>query len=402
MVNGSEVEAYFDWDEHPVMQQVRRERLDAWTKLVDRGVPGKIGGDYLDLDLPRYDGDDIGHLPATLLPMDKSGELPTPEKDSVFAEEETPAAKAITVIRSKLLTRKPVLQIASPSIVECSCGCSLEDALMEIKGRSEKEIKLWKGIVAPRRETIRAYTSKFNRVLMIARGEVLRKIERAAASEKSIVTKHVAADFMFNLENFTNVFQAAMRSVGLDALKKAGDQVFAELGKDDPWKMPQAETLTFLTNRKNKLSGVPDEVFDRIRNVITDGLQSGDPLNDIAAAIRGEFNDIGAGRARVIASTETSAAYGYGRHEAMSAAGVQFKRWLTSGNSNVREAHELMNGAIVPIDDPFVVINPKDGDTDEIDYPGDINGEPWDVINCHCVQVASATGPDDDDDGGEA
>jgi hypothetical protein len=406
LMAGREIEARFDWSEHPVLQSVRNEKLDAGTKLFDRGMPWKVISDYLHLDLPEFDGDDQGYIPATLLPVGLDAGKLLPEADPNFAEGETTpppaddpvkdALRAIRLLKSKAFG--PIIPAPAPAseFEGCVCGCSLNDEAM-MKGRSEKEIKLWRSLIAGRRETMRMYASKFNRALMIARSDVLSKLSTAASREKSPVTKHVAADFMFNLQNFTSFFQTAMRSVASNALQKAGDQVFAELGKDDPWKMPSDQTIKFLKDRENKLAGVPDEVFDRVRNVIGDGLKNGDSLNDIASAVRGEFNDLSAGRAQVIASTETAAAYGKGRDAAMKSAGVQWKKWLTSGNSNVRAAHALMNGAIVGVNDDFTVINPKTGETDTIQHPGDVSGAPWNVINCHCVALASATGPDDNE-----
>ena len=406
---GMEVEAYFDWDEHPVMQQVRRERLDAWTKLFDRGVPGRIASDYLDLDLPDYPGADQGYIPFSLAPVGAEG-LP-PEKNPAFSETENADEEMKSAFKTlRSLRTAPATQSAighRPSAI-CSCGCSLDDAQMAspvagCKARSEKDIKLWKSIIAPRRETIRAYASKFNKCLMVARAEVIGKLEKAAALEKSAsVTRAVAADFLFNLDAFTKLFQVSMRGVAVNALQKAGDQVFAEIGKDDVWKMPSAQALKFLKDRQNKLANVPNEVFDSVRNVIVDGLQHGETLGSIADGVRAEFNDMSKGRAFVIANTETASAYGYGRHQAMRTAGVQFKRWLVSGNSNVRQAHLDMNGVIVGIDEMFVVTQTDEsakttfGDVDEVEHPAGMSGEPWNVINCHCCEVASATGPDEE------
>jgi SPP1 gp7 family putative phage head morphogenesis protein len=391
---GVEIEARFDWAEHPVLQSVRNEKIDAGIKLFDRGMPWEAISDYLHLDMPEFTGDDQGYLPAMLMPVGTEPATP-PEVDPTLAEDPVKdALRAIQSLRNKSKERIAPESAERSGPHASGCGCSLNDELM-LKGRSEKEIKLWKSIVAGRREFIRAYASKFNRVLMTARAEVIGKLERAAGNEKAVV-KHVAADFLFNLDDFTNTFQAAMRGVSVSALQKSGEQVYAELGKDDPWKMPQAEALKFLKDRKNKLSGVPDEVFDRVRNQITAGLQNGDSLRDIAANVRSEFNDISAGRANVIASTETAAAAGVGRHQAMKDAGVQYKQWLTSGNANVRSAHADMNGTIVAMDELFVVTN-DDGDTDEVMHPGDPDGEPWNVINCHCVEIASAAGPEEDD-----
>ena len=412
---GREIEARFDWAEHPVLQQVRAEKIDSGVKLVNLGMPWKTASDYLHLNLPSFPGDDQGHLPATLLPVDAaapSGGAPL-EKDDTYAED--PVKDALRAVRnlkaniqrSTFNAEPPTTKTVGLGVTDCACGCSLDDSMMAVrKDRSEKEIALWKSLVAPRRETIRAYSSKFNKCLMTARAEVIGKLERAAEREKARsagapIIKAVAADFMFNLPNFEKVFQVSMRAVAVTALQKGGDQVYAELGKDDPWKMPPAEAVKFLKNRENKLSGVPQEVFDRIRNAITNGLQNGDPLDEIASAVRGEFNDLGTGRARTIASTETAAAYGTSRDLAMKAAGVQFKQWLTSGNANTRMAHEDMNGTIVGIEENFVVTQTDDsaktfGEVDEVKHPGDIEGEPWNVINCHCVEIASATGPDDD------
>ncbi len=405
LMAGREIDARFDWAEHPVLQQVRAEKIDSGVKLVNLGMPWKTASDYLHLNLPEFPGDDQGHLPATLLPVEENGLPPeAPETSATFAED--PVKNALRAIKS-LRRTVPKSEIGKPKTenpgnVECACGCSLDDSQMVAgcKARSEKEITLWKSLVAPRRETLRAYQSKFNKCLMAARAEVIGKLERAGAREKSPVQKHVAADFMFNLPDFEKMFQASMRAVSVTALQKGGDQVYAELDKTDPWKMPPAEAVRFLKNRENKLSGVPPEVFDRIRNVIVNGLQNGDPLADIAGAVRGEFNELGAGRARTIASTETAAAYGVSRDLAMKSAGVQYKRWLTSGNVNTRAAHADMNGTIVGIAENFVVTQTDAsastfGEVDEVKHPGDINGEPWNVINCHCVEIASATGPDD-------
>ena len=387
---GQEVEARFDWSEHPVLQAVRNERIDAGVKFVNLGMPWKTASDYLHLDLPRFPGDEQGHLPATLLPVDANGLPPeAPETGDTFAEDPAKSTlRAIARLRQRL--QPPALP---PPAMACQCGCSLEN--LETKGRPEKEIALWKSLVAPRRETIRAYQSKFNKCLMTARAEVLGKLARAQEREKAAVSRHVAADFLFDLSNFDKIFQASMRSVALTALQKGGDQVYAELNQTDPWKMPPAEAIKFLKNRANKLSGVPPEVFDRIRTAITNGLQNGDSLADIASAVRGEFNELSGGRARTIASTETAAAYGTSRNLAMKAAGVQFKQWLTSGNANVRAAHADMNGTIVGINEEFVVTNDT-GETDAIQHPGDPYGEPWNVINCHCIEIASATGPAED------
>jgi HK97 family phage portal protein len=392
-MHGSPVEAYFEFDDHPVMQQVRRERIDAWTKLVDRGMPGLMAGETLDLDLPEYPAGKVGLIPFSLAPF---GETPEPTQDETLAEPETesdPIQEALRALRS----RSAAVSKTSRSNSDCNCG-SLDFEALQLRASDSADVKRWKSIVAKRRETIRNYQSKFTAVLMTARREVLGKLQReemkALGAASVPASRAVAADFIFDLSSFQKVFQAQMRSAGLNALQSAGEQLFAEVGKDDPWQTPQKEAVDFIRNRENRLSGVPLDVHARIKEALASGLNNGDSLRDIAKAVRAEFNEISEQRAQVIASTETAAAYGTGRDLAMRAAGIQFKQWLTSGNSNVRAAHALMNGATVGIEELFTVINPQSGEVDTVKHPADPNGAPWNVINCHCVEIAVEAPPE--------
>jgi SPP1 gp7 family putative phage head morphogenesis protein len=407
---GRRVQAYFDFDEHPVMQAVRRERIDSWTKLVDRGVPGETASDYLDLDLPEYPAGKVGLLPFSLAPY---GETPTMEDDTNLSdtteiEEETPVTEALQALRA--LRARNITPAAKT--VTSECGCDLGD--ITIRAGDSADVKLWKSRMAVRRETIAAYTSKFTRLLMLARREVLAKLDRAEeiglratrsggsayAEHNAWLQRASAADFLFDVTKWGPQFQAAMRTVAIDALQKAGDQVFAELKRDDPWKMPSAESIQFLRDRENRLANVPEDVYGRVKDTIEDGLNKGSTLKQIATDVRGTFNDISERRAKTIATTETSAAFAHGRHVALKAAGVQYKRWLVSGNSNVRASHRAMNGTIVSVDELFVVTNLEQGskqfgEVDAIKHPADSAGAAWNVINCNCIELAEASPSED-------
>jgi uncharacterized protein with gpF-like domain len=71
----------------------------------------------------------------------------------------------------------------------------------------------------------------------------------------------------------------------------------------------------------------------------------------------------------------------------MQEAGITLKQWLTSGNANVRPAHQAANGQVVPVEEPFIV------DGEELMNPGDSSGSPGNVINCHCVAIPIAADP---------
>jgi phage portal protein BeeE len=364
MAAGRVARVALDWDDHPVMQEVRRERADTAVKLWQVGMPMEKVNDYLHLDLPDFDGWDVGYLPYSVAPVGSAESAP-PQKDPAFTQGADGVAPedgdAVQQMLRVLRNGETTFQRARPA----------------------HEIALWKTHAAKRRAFIKLFESKFNRILFEARAETLRKIElHYQPVEKSLVRAGAAADMVFDKESFGTKLWAAMRSVAQDALNTAGQQLFDEIGKDDVWKYPPQQAMEFLAGRQNKMKGVSDDIFERIKEQIAQGMVDGDGIGGMAKRIRGEFNDISEGKARVVASTETSAAYGSSRDLAMKTAGIRWKRWLTSGLDNVRDAHEAANGQTVPVDEPFHVGG------EDLDYPGDPNGKPGNVINCHCVAVA--------------
>jgi SPP1 gp7 family putative phage head morphogenesis protein len=379
MFTGQALKSYLDWDEHPVMQEVRKERLNSIDALWTKGMPLAEISEYLSLGLPRFAGDDVGYLPFGVAP---TNQILSPTEDPAMgeAQDTDPVQEMVRALKRRTAIVDSI----------CECGCSLAAEDIDTK-RDAKEVAQWRDLMAKRRATMKAFEARFNRELMKARAETLRKIESENGKLLRAIGKAVAADFVFSLDGFTKGLTAAMRNVAANALQTAGDQLMKEIGKDDPWKMPPAKALEFLNERENRIAGASESVFEQVKSSIDEGLRNGDTMAELAARVRGEFNNISDSRAWTIAATETSACYGVARQEAMKSAGIKMKRWLTSGNSNVRAAHRIMNGTVVPVDESFLVIDPKSGESDQVQHPGDSNGAAWNVINCHCVSVAEAS-----------
>ena len=114
------------------------------------------------------------------------------------------------------------------------------------------------------------------------------------------------------------------------------------------------------------------------------GLEAGEGLNELTARIK---KTLGSNRARAlrIARTSTAGAVGSGRHAGMKEAGVELKAWITSGDTDVRDAHVAAGRQYaegIPLDTPFIV------DNESLMYPGDPAGSAANIINCRCLDVA--------------
>ena len=386
---GRKVTAELDWDDHPVMVEVRNSRIDSAFKLWGVGMPIKDANDYLGLGMKPFAGWEVGYLPFSVAPVDSGADMSRdPAADPQLAEPSINEDPAITNLRLLVLARSrkpacaPTAKSADPfAAFACSCH---GDAGVSMKARSEREIAQWRTLMAKRRDTVQSFRGAFGRVLMAARRETLAKLEGTGTKA---ITKAAVADFIFDLAKFTEGFLGAMRNQHRSALETAGKQLFAEVGKDDPFLYPAQEVLNFLTGRENKLRDVPGKIHEEIKAELEAGIVAGDTTAQLATRVRTAFNGVSSERALRIAMTETAAAYGAGRDEAMVQAGIQWKRWLTSGNSNVRAAHAGANGQTVRIDEAFEVGG------EYLMFPGDDAGSAANVINCHCVSVASSEGP---------
>lgn len=302
---------------------------------------------------------------------------------------------SVTAQKSEVRSQKSEPEASAPASEHgCSETCQSQIANQNSQiSRAPSDLALWRSHMLKRRGTIKSYENGFNKSLMLARAEVLRKLA-AKKTLKSLAdlpdpsnpsTKAAAADFLFDLSSFERTLLANLRKVGASALQDAGLQLLAEIGKaDDPWAMTPTEVLDFLKSRENKIVGAAQETFDSLKSSLEEGLESGETIDELSDRVRAKFNEMSDGRARRIAMTETAAAYGVGRDVAMKDAGVQFKRWLTSGNDNVRPAHFQANNQTVPINEPYIVGGEK------LQHPGDPDGSPGNVINCHCVSIAVA------------
>lgn len=396
-VAGRPVKLQHDWDDHSTMQAVRRERLDAAQKLWSSGMAWKNVNDYLRLGMQPFPGWDTAYVPISFMPLDAAGApIEDPAKSPTFAEGDD--EEAIDKMLSALTRRQ--LGLDQPRAVELdelrifACACHGK-ATVVAKARDSKRAELARRHLRSRLPMVKAYERRITRELMGARIETLRKIETHApsinANAKSLVKqKAAAADLVFNKATFTEKLFGAMRKQARIALETSGQQLFGEIGREDAFKYPPEAVLNFVRSRENKLSNVPDEIHAKIMSTIEEGLEKGDTAQDLASRVKEAFNGIADGRARTIGATETSAAYGAGRDKAMKSAGVPRKEWLTSGNANVRAAHDEADEQVVELDEPFIV------DEEELDYPGDSDGSPENVINCHCVSIPREGEKDDE------
>lgn len=149
-----------------------------------------------------------------------------------------------------------------------------------------------------------------------------------------------------------------------------------------------AVMLDELSKARNLLVRIPDEVYELINAELMRSAAAGDDVYHQAARVDDLLDSTGSqnwpNRAKVIAVTEVNRAYA----ASILAGGFQsqvdenrplFKRWDSSNDSRVREWHRAADGQTVPLATAF------DVGPDRLQYPGDPDGLPHNVIHCRCT-----------------
>jgi len=224
------------------------------------------------------------------------------------------------------------------------------------------------------------------RVLDFAKHETLRKLHRYTYRNRPLKGQDEPPDHPgavqvgFDLEALKQDLEAMFHTEFPLMLAQAADATSAAAGAA-PYTLPQQDALNFIARRINLLSGVPDEIFQEIRDQISEGLKNGESIAQLSNRISGAFDQISAGRAQIIAENESAAAFSFASQRSAVAAGIKYKKWLHGVSKVPRPDHLAIDGLVVPILDPYPVGTPP------LMYPHDENGSPEDVINCSCVSV---------------
>lgn len=151
-----------------------------------------------------------------------------------------------------------------------------------------------------------------------------------------------------------------------------------------------AFVMSQLAQTENFLARIPDETYNLVFAEITDAVNAGGDVGQVAGRVDRVLDYTGSerwtGRARAIAVTEVTRAYGAGvlgagiEQARLSGRTLQ-KRWDTEHDRRVRASHREVDGHVTDLFMPFYV------DGFPLLYPGDPMGPPETVINCRCDLV---------------
>lgn len=162
-----------------------------------------------------------------------------------------------------------------------------------------------------------------------------------------------------------------------DNITTGARAVASLLGIDPSNVLATPFVVDFINDRSFLMVGVNKTTSDALRATLVEGVAEGEDMGQIRDRITSVYDEAQDFRAETIARTEVGAAQNFGRNAEMKNQKVQKKRWI-SIFSNSRDSHMAASEQVVEADETFLV------DGEELEYPGDPNGSPGNIINCQC------------------
>ena len=333
---GVGIRARFDFSEHPTMLDRQLRHGDALQKVTGGAILTVNEARKKLREVPLEDpaADELRQAPAPF------GGLGAPPSDAT-PEPPKPEAKPAPVAQRLARVRVSLADKAKRHAVRLS--------------QYEREFaREWRGIfTAQERRVVEAVTHTF---------------KFAAAGD-------VNAALDVDLED-RDAVQALYERLVLARGLEAAAQVAADLELDIHAAAASAFVKASLDSALTNTSATTREA---LRTSLAEGIAASEPMGDLIARVHAVF-DQRRTNALTIARTEVVRSYNWAATWAWDQVPeVTHVQWVTAGDDAVRETHVAANGQVRRMGEAFAVGNAS------LAYPGDLNGEPGETVNCRCV-----------------
>ena len=221
-----------------------------------------------------------------------------------------------------------------------------------------------------------------NRLIKLRRAEVARVLEQCKAYGSidhwaEVIDMHLDESYLYDW------FKGLYVRAGMPKAKSVARDL--SLGKAAPdegyW---EGELIRHAEQRAgNEIVLVQGTLKEQLVG-ITRTIMEADttmPIEKLAKEIYKQYKAIELWQARRIAQTETMIGLADAGEVAARSLGIRYdKQWVISGLGNTRETHEIMDGVVVDMDEPFTLPDCQ------MMYPHDSSlGAPaGEIINCAC------------------
>lgn len=358
--------AEFDLQSVEVLQEAEAAKWSRWKEQIEKGA--KTINDYKNHigDDPVAWGDDWW-APSSLVPI--GGPMAT-EAEAKAQQ----AADALAEQMKQTAQQDPNNDPNTDPSTDPNAPRRLTRA-MEFGGSDHQ--RLWDARVAKVDPFERAFGNMTGRLMRDQQKSIKAKLN---AKREAMPDYADFIDEPFDKPRWVKRFREESRPLIREMVKDAGETVYADIALKGAFDVFEPNVARFIEQRAQRFAvQVNETTWNALRSSLSEGLQAGESIPDLAARVDAVMGDRIRSSATTIARTETNGATNGGAIIAAQESGVvQGKTWVAALDERTRETHTTAHDQpAIPLDQDFIV---GDGSGPS---PGQI-GLPEEDINCRC------------------
>jgi HK97 family phage portal protein len=343
IIRDPKLRSRFNTDTIPELKDALKDKMTVAVQMLDHGVPWNIVDQKLEIGIGPIPGGDTGFISYTMTPMEIAADPPEP------APPTTPPGSGDNTDENGDQTASP----AEGDDKNADGGKGKGKDKGGKDGAEKKSQDVWSRIEA---HVARALT------------EGQPKARGLSADDK----KAIDALLEKSKKQVAELAERYYKQAAGVGISQAAELLDITFDMDNP------KISDIIKEKLIQITGIEDTTKEKIRKLIEDGLNDGSTVDEIADALREDYN-FGPDRARMIARTETASTVNAARTAVLEEEGVEFHEWVSAQDERVRDDHADEDGNIVALGEEFPVT--------ELEYPGEPGGDPEQVINCRCVTL---------------
>ena len=202
---------------------------------------------------------------------------------------------------------------------------------------------------------------------------------------RSITDTPLSSDELFNLSEQLEYIRNILNPVIADIIASGFQTANLRIGVDTPFNMDRQGIRDAFDSIMSKTEMMAGTTKDSLERMLQKGMSEGWDVNKLKDNIKEYFDAASVGRAGTVAQTVTHSSFEAGQQDSFEAAGVDTKRWLTQRDGVVRPSHQEADGQETGLKNKYNIGG------EDLEYPGDPNGSPWNTINCRCTSLPIIT-----------
>lgn len=337
-------------------------KIDQAAKLWGMGVPFNKAAELVGLEMEKIEGGDIGYLPYSLQPAGSISESPDEEETTPEPDDEPEKSLSHDHGAVKGLKTK---------------GKGVTDII----GR-EKYLEYYiKRITTGEGAYKKDLDEMFNDLI----DEVVENWDKQGEKGITKAAELVLFDEGAFVERKVKMSEKHYRRIAEIEGKLKADEVNSLAGTNFSFQITDPRINKFIAKQGLKNAKlVRDTAKAEVNKIIKAGQTEGLGMAEIGSRLNEKLIDFKRHETVRIAQTELASAANNAADQSLKQAeeitGLKLgEEWVSSGQDNMRDAHAEADGQVVRVGEKFNV-----GD-EQLEYPGDPNGSPENIINCHCA-----------------